>query len=153
MKSKYLYLIPVAVAAIVIHRINSEIILLKPIEDISLGTLLMMFPIILALTERFNEIFVVAKKETKENTIFKTSITSFCIGIVLAIAGFRVLETFMEIPETAHIVQKTIFTFTDTVLTAVVIAGGTDGWHQLVGLLQDVTKNKRTEFKQLKEEE
>lgn len=153
MKGKLIYLIPVAIAALILSKINSEMILLKPVEEINLGTLLMTFPVILALTERFNEIFVVSKSNTKEDNIFKTSIASFCVGIVLAIAGFRILETFMETPLEVHSLQKGIFKFIDTVLTAVVIAGGTDGWHQLVGILQDITKNKREEFKQVKIED
>ena len=149
MKNKILYIIPVAIVAVVLSQINSEMILLKPMATINLGTLLMAFPVVLALTERFNEIFVVSKDQdaTKEKNIFKTSVASFCVGLLLAVAGFRILETFMEIPFEAHFIQKGIFIFIDTVLTAVVIAGGTDGWHQLVGLLQDVTKAKRGEFK------
>jgi len=153
MKSKLIYLLPIAIAGIILTQINSEIISLKQIEDIHLGTLFMSFPVILALTERFNEIFIVSKATSKESNISNTSIASFCVGIVLAIAGFRILETFMEIPSEAYAVQESIFTFIDCVLTASVIAGGTDGWHQIVGLLQDITKSKREEFKpELKEE-
>lgn len=147
MKSKLLYLIPVVIAAIVFTQINSDMISLKLIEEINLATLLMSFPVILALTERFNELFIVSKNTTKESNISNTSMASFCVGIVLAIAGFRILETFMEIPLEADVIQKSIFTFIDTVLTAALIAGGTDGWHQIVGLLQDVTKSKREAFK------
>lgn len=147
MKAKLIFLLPIAVAALVLAKIDTVLIALKPITEVNLGTLFMSFPIILALTERFNEIFIVTKDETKENLIKKTSLASFCVGIVLAIAGFRILETFMVIPVQAHTAQVTIFTFIDTVLTAAVIAGGTDGWHQLVGLLQDITKVKREEVK------
>ncbi|CAM1368082.1 membrane hypothetical protein [Tenacibaculum sediminilitoris] len=147
MKTKIIYILPIIVAIGVLSRVDLVLISLKPIESVKLGTLFMSFPIVLALTERFNEIFIVEKNAIKEKNIKRTSFASFCVGIVLAIAGFRILETFMEIPETAERLQKEIFTFIDIILTAAIIAGGTDGWHQLVALLQDITKAKREEIK------
>ncbi|CAL2086633.1 hypothetical protein [Tenacibaculum sp. 190524A05c] len=150
MKTKLAYLIPIAITAIILFKIDLELINLKPIKDIELSTLFMSFPIILALTERFNEIFIVSKSDTKEVNIKKTTMASFSIGIVLAIAGFRILERFMEVPSETFSIQAIVFKFIDTVLTAVVIAGGTDGWHQIVGLIQDITKSKRAEAKSTK---
>ena len=147
MKTKLAYLIPIAITAVVLFNIDLELIHLKSISDIELSTLFMSFPVILALTERFNEVFIVSKSATKEGNIHKTTMASFSVGIVLAIAGFRILETFMEVPSEAFTIQAIVFKFVDTVLTAVVIAGGTDGWHQIIGLIQDITKSKREEAK------
>lgn len=33
-------------------------------------------------------------------------------------------------------------------ITLYIIAGGTDGWHQLIGLISDITKVKRKEIKE-----
>lgn len=147
MKTKLTYLIPIAITAIVLYNIDLELIHLKSISEIELSTLFMSFPVILALTERFNEVFIVSKTATKEGNIHKTTMASFSVGIVLAIAGFRILETFMEVPSEAFTIQAIVFKFVDTILTAVVIAGGTDGWHQIIGLIQDITKSKREEAK------
>lgn len=147
MKTKLTYLIPIAITAIVLSNIDLELIHLKSISEIELSTLFMSFPVILALTERFNEVFIVSKTATKEGNIHKTTMASFSVGIVLAIAGFRILETFMEVPSEAFTIQAIVFKFVDTILTAVVIAGGTDGWHQIIGLIQDITKSKREEAK------
>ncbi|TCP24043.1 hypothetical protein EV195_107209 [Tenacibaculum skagerrakense] len=152
MKTKLAYLIPIAITAVVLFNIDLELIHLKSISDIELSTLFMSFPVILALTERFNEVFIVSKTATKEGNIHKTTLASFSVGIVLAIAGFRILETFMEVPSEAFTIQAIVFKFVDTVLTAVVIAGGTDGWHQIIGLIQDITKSKREEAKSTKTE-
>ena len=147
MKTKLAYLIPIAITVVVLFNIDLELIHLKSISEIELSTLFMSFPVILALTERFNEVFIVSKTASKEGNIHKTTMASFSVGIVLAIAGFRILETFMEVPSEAFTIQAIVFKFVDTVLTAVVIAGGTDGWHQIIGLIQDITKSKREEAK------
>lgn len=147
MKTKLAYLIPIAITGVVLFNIDLELIHLKSISEIELSTLFMSFPVILALTERFNEVFIVSKTASKEGNIHKTTMASFSVGIVLAIAGFRILETFMEVPSEAFTIQAIVFKFVDTVLTAVVIAGGTDGWHQIIGLIQDITKSKREEAK------
>lgn len=147
MKTKLAYLIPIAITGVVLFNIDLELIRLKSISEIELSTLFMSFPVILALTERFNEVFIVSKTASKEGNIHKTTMASFSVGIVLAIAGFRILETFMEVPSEAFTIQAIVFKFVDTVLTAVVIAGGTDGWHQIIGLIQDITKSKREEAK------
>ena len=152
MKTKLAYLIPIAITGVVLFNIDLELIHLKSISEIELSTLFMSFPVILALTERFNEVFIVSKTASKEGNIHKTTMASFSVGIVLAIAGFRILETFMEVPSEAFTIQAIVFKFVDTVLTAVVIAGGTDGWHQIIGLIQDITKSKREEAKSTKEE-
>lgn len=150
MKTKLTYLVPITITGVVLININLELISLKPIEEVELSTLFMSFPIILALTERFNEVFIVSKSETRDSNIRKTTLASFSVGILLAIAGFRILERFMEVPSEAFQIQTIIFKFIDTILTAVVIAGGTDGWHQIVGLIRDITKSKREEAKSTK---
>jgi uncharacterized membrane protein YqjE len=149
MKNKLYYIIPIAVVAIIISRIELVGLELRPLKEIQLSTLFMTFPIILALTERFNEFFVLPKKEPyiKEEIIKNTSLASFIVGLFLAIAGFRILETFMTFPINFDGMQIKYFEFIDVILTATVIAGGTDGWHQLVALLSDLTKAKRKEVR------
>lgn len=127
--------------------------------DIDLSTLLVTFPIILALVERFNELFIVKKKTAltqdfeeraelaKKNFSF-SFFTSLTLGIFLALAGFRILETFMMPPSAGPDFQNVLFRVLDCVLTASIIAGGTDGWHQIVSLISDMTKAKRQEVKQ-----
>jgi hypothetical protein len=127
--------------------------------DIDLSTLLVTFPIILALVERFNEFFVIKKKTVispdleerakiaKKNFSF-SFFASLTLGILLALAGFRILETFMVPPPTAPDFQNILFKVLDCILTASIIAGGTDGWHQIVSLISDITKAKRKEVKE-----
>ncbi|MDY8138087.1 hypothetical protein [Aquimarina sp. 2201CG5-10] len=156
-----LYIITLlAITVILLSRLEIEILELKPIKEIDLSTLLISFPIILALVERFNELFVITKKdkdqedgeenkkeESKKN-FMKTSYTSFTVGLLLAIVGFRILETFMSPPSEELIFQNVAFRSLDCLLTASVIAGGADGWHQLVSLISEVTKAKRKEIKE-----
>ena len=78
-------------------------IALIPVQKTNLGTLTFAFPIVLALIERFNEIFVVIKKSSENITQAKAdnkkrcSIASFIIGLLLSLAGFRILGTFVEV--------------------------------------------------------
>ena len=127
-------------------------------EHIDLSTLLVTFPIILALVERFNELFVVRKKvgatldtmeeaKTAKKNFSFSFVASLTLGILLALAGFRILETFMTPPDIGVNFQGVLFKILDCLLTASIIAGGTDGWHQIVSLISDITKAKRKEAK------
>ena len=149
MKNKLYYIISILLVGIIIIKIDLVGLYLRPLKEIQLSTLFMTFPIILALTERFNEFFVLPKKEpfVKEDIVKNTSLASFIVGLFLAIAGFRILETFMMFPTNFTGLQIKFFEFIDVILTATVIAGGTDGWHQLVALLSDITKAKRKDVK------
>jgi len=152
-------LIPMLLAILLVYFEKIGHIELRKMAEIDLSTLLFVFPIILALTERFNQLFVVKRKdqnaaievqEEAHKTNFKRSVfASFTVGILLAIAGFRILETFIVPPDitTGQLYENTLFRSLDCILTGAVIAGGTEGWHQLVALLSDLTKAKRTALK------
>ncbi|WP_299248473.1 hypothetical protein [uncultured Aquimarina sp.] len=144
---------------ILLYQFDMDILELKPLKDIDLSTLLISFPILLALVERFNELFVIKRinqtqtDENPENRTPKknfrhTTLTSFTIGLLIAIVGFRILETFMNPPIETQVFQNVAFRSLDCILTAAIIAGGTDGWHQLVSLISDITKAKRKEIKE-----
>lgn len=147
------------ITMILFYRFDMTIMELKPIKQIDLSTLLVSFPIVLALVERFNELFVIKKinqmipssdeneASTKKN-FRNTTLTSFTIGLLIAIVGFRILETFMTPPSETILFQNIAFRSLDCILTASIIAGGTDGWHQLVSLISDITKAKRKEIKE-----
>ncbi|WP_299551346.1 hypothetical protein [Seonamhaeicola sp.] len=157
---KRIYLaIPVALALAMAYYEKLGVITLKEMDEIDLSTLMFVFPVILALVERFNELIVVKKKNDPNltadslNEIVKSNfngavMASFSIGILLAIAGFRILEYFIDPPASyAYEFGGFLFRFLDCVLTAAVIAGGADGWHQIVALITDKTKNQRKEAK------
>ena len=157
MKKAYL-LIPAILVVVVVYFEKLGTVALKPMDTIDLSTLLFVFPIILALVERFNELFIIKKKtevadelaeKEVKNTNFRWAVmASFTIGILLAIAGFRILETFITPPEIANqLYENMLFRSLDCILTGAVIAGGADGWHQLVGLFSDLTKAKRAALK------
>ncbi|MGI9549698.1 MAG: hypothetical protein ACR2MT_00755 [Aurantibacter sp.] len=159
MKTKIYFGLLIIATVFLIYSFDLNLIELKPMADIDLSTLLVTFPIILALVERFNELFVIKKKtgvaadETELAKIAKKNFsfsffTSLTLGILLALAGFRILETFMVPPATAPDFQNILFKLLDCVLTASIIAGGTDGWHQIVSLISDITKAKRKEIKE-----
>ncbi|WP_299441123.1 hypothetical protein [uncultured Aquimarina sp.] len=155
-----LYILALFILTIILlYQFDMAILELKPLKDIDLSTLLISFPILLALVERFNELFVIKKinqvqvvQDTESKTPKKnfrhTTLTSFTIGLLIAIVGFRVLETFMNPPSETQLFQNVAFRSLDCILTASIIAGGTDGWHQLVSLISDITKAKRKEIKE-----
>ncbi|NQY05593.1 MAG: hypothetical protein HRT68_05140 [Flavobacteriaceae bacterium] len=157
MKKLY-FLIPIVVTVIIVSRRELGVITLREMEQIDLSTLLFVFPIILALIERFNELFVVKKSNDDENdgttqrkaTNFRWALmASFTIGILLAIAGFRILETFIVPPSVdGQMYVNVLFRSLDCILTGTVIAGGTEGWHQIISLISDMTKAKRKELKE-----
>lgn len=148
-----------ALTVFLLYQFDMTILELKPIKEIDLSTLLISFPILLALVERFNELFVIKKinqvkvvEDTENKTPKKnyrhTTLTSFTVGLLIAIVGFRILETFMNPPSETQLFQNVAFRSLDCILTASIIAGGTDGWHQLVSLISDITKSKRKEIKE-----
>ncbi|MDH7444133.1 hypothetical protein [Aquimarina sp. 2201CG14-23] len=155
-----LYIIALFVLTIVLfYQFDMTILELKPIKEIDLSTLLISFPILLALVERFNELFVIkrinqvvpsvdANGDAPKKNFKNTTLTSFTIGLLIAIVGFRILETFMNPPSETVLFQNVAFRSLDCILTASIIAGGTDGWHQLVSLISDITKSKRKEIKE-----
>lgn len=157
MKTKIFFGLLIIATVFLIYSFDLDLIELKPMADIDLSTLLVTFPIILALVERFNELFVIKKKTViapdlaerskiaKKNFSF-SFFASLTLGILMALAGFRILETFM-VPPAAPDFQNILFKLLDCVLTASIIAGGTDGWHQIVSLISDITKAKRKEVK------
>ena len=155
---KIYYLLPIVATVIVVSQKELGVITLREMEQIDLSTLLFVFPIILALIERFNELFVVKKRHSNVNEASihrKTSnfrwalMASFTIGILLAIAGFRILETFIVPPLVdGQMYANVLFRSLDCILTGAVIAGGTEGWHQLISLISDITKAKRKELKE-----
>jgi len=154
-----LYIIALFVLTILLfYQFEMTILELKPIKQIDLSTLLVSFPILLTLVERFNELFVIKKinqitPSSDENgasakkNFRNTTLTSFTIGLLIAIVGFRILETFMNPPSETLLFQNIAFRSLDCILTASIIAGGTDGWHQLISLISDITKAKRREIK------
>ncbi|WP_299260779.1 hypothetical protein [uncultured Aquimarina sp.] len=154
-----LYILALFILTIILlYHFDVTILELKPLKDIDLSTLLISFPILLALVERFNELFVIKKinqvqivpdteNKTPNKNFRHTTLTSFTIGLLIAIVGFRVLETFMHPPSDTQLFQNVAFRTLDCILTATIIAGGTDGWHQLVSLIRDITKAKRSEIK------
>jgi len=112
----------------------------------------MLLAILLVYFEKIGHIELrkMAVQEEVHKTNFKRSVfASFTVGILLAIAGFRILETFIVPPDiaTGQLYENTLFRSLDCILTGAVIAGGTEGWHQLVALLSDLTKAKRTALK------
>ena len=68
-------------------------------------------------------------------------------GFIVAFAGVRSLSQIVDF-EGLNGLQLTLFTFTDITLTAGLIAGGSDGLHQLTSLVTDGLKSTRDRFNQ-----
>ena len=62
------------------------------------------------------------------------SLWAYGISVIVALSGVRILTGLFDTTKLVGL-QKDIFTYTDIVLTAAVIAGGADGVHQLVRAL------------------
>lgn len=55
----------------------------------------------------------------------------FLLGLLVALAGVRTLDIFFSPEDTAKLAQVQLFNFMDIVLTAGVLAAGSDGIHQI----------------------
>jgi hypothetical protein len=79
---------------------------------------------------------LLAYKTDTQRIAFKTG---SAMGLILAIAGVRILSPFIA-PDAwtkATAAQYDLFVAVDVMLTAVVIGGGADGMHQLVSVITD----------------
>ncbi len=69
-------------------------------------------------------------KEYKQKTMTYTIWVSFFAGIIISIAGFRVLDS-LFISDNITGIQLRIYTYADILLTAGILAGGSNGMHSL----------------------
>ncbi|WP_426992685.1 hypothetical protein [Methylomonas sp. CM2] len=80
----------------------------------------------------------------KDNKILMT-LVGLLICTVITVCGVRILHQFVNVNDMSC-VQKTIFRFIDIILTAVVLAGGSQGLHALAStilrFIQEVTNQK-----------
>jgi len=65
---------------------------------------------------------------------------SFIVGIVVSAAGIRILGELVTIPSGIALPQQNFFHLVDIFITAGVLAGGSDGIHQLMTVYDDYMK-------------
>jgi hypothetical protein len=65
---------------------------------------------------------------------------SFIVGIVVSAAGIRILGELVNIPKDIDLSQKNFFNLVDIFITAGVLAGGSDGVHQLMTVFDNNMK-------------
>jgi hypothetical protein len=83
-------------------------------------------------------------KEYKQKTMTYTLRVSFIAGVIISIAGFRVLDS-LFISDNITGLQLLIYTYVDILLTAGILAGGSNGIHSLsttLGAFFDSSKDK-----------
>ena len=71
------------------------------------------------------------KGQNDKDTRKFTYTVGFLLSLFIAMAGVRTLDVFFTLNEEASLIQQKFFYFIDVVLTAGVLAGGSDGIHQL----------------------
>lgn len=79
-----------------------------------------------------------------------TAIVGFIIGIVIFCSGVHILGTFFDFSQGENY-QKNLFIFVDGILTAAVIAGGSQGVHKLTTAYKEIVetfKKQNTESQQ-----
>lgn len=65
---------------------------------------------------------------------------SFIVGIAVSAMGIRILGELVDIPQDIGLSQKNLFNLVDIFITAGVLAGGSDGIHQLMTVYDDYMK-------------
>ena len=80
----------------------------------------------------------------RSETRFRTTKWSLFLGALIAIAGVRALNSFVDLPEDVQ-VSKYLFIFLDVVVTAAMLGGGADGIHQIISVFTTAAEEKKAD--------
>jgi len=90
-----------------------------------------------------------ALEDYKAGTQRRALLVGLTLGILVSLSGIRLLGPIFEFGmEDAWSIQQAIFQFTDIIVTAGLIAGGSATIHELMALVDDFLKMSRTRAKQ-----
>ena len=83
-------------------------------------------------------------KQYKTGTQRRALLAGFTLGILVSLAGVRLLGPIFDVSEgAASGFQAAVFQFADIVITAGLIAGGSSSIHELMALIDDFLKASR----------
>ena len=90
-----------------------------------------------------------ALEEYRAGTQRRALLVGLTLGILVSLSGVRLLGPIFEIGVAdASSFQQAVFQFTDIVVTAGLIAGGSATIHELMALIDDFLKTSRKQAKQ-----
>lgn len=84
----------------------------------------------------------------KSSTKSIALLLGFTLSIAICVAGVGLLSEIINVPTSAPVGQKTFLRGLDIVLTAGLIAGGSDGFHQFVSSLETFFKETKKKMEQ-----
>lgn len=88
-------------------------------------------------------------EEYKAGTQRRALLVGLTLGILVSLSGVRLLGPIFQGAETEKLMfQMAVFNFTDIVLTAGLIAGGSSTIHELMALIDDFLKTSRKQAKE-----
>ena len=87
-------------------------------------------------------------KEYKAGTQRRALLLGLTLGILVSLAGVRLLGPIFEFGDAGTSFQRAVFQFTDIALTAGLIAGGSATIHELMALIDDFLRTSRKRAKQ-----
>jgi hypothetical protein len=82
----------------------------------------------------------------RAGTQVRTTIWSLFLGALIAVAGVRALDSFMDIPDNACEFPKYLFIGVDVALTAALLGGGADGIHKIISVFTTAADQKKAEL-------
>jgi len=89
----------------------------------------------------------VTKIETyRAGTQVRTTIWSLFLGGLIAVAGVRALDSFMDPPGSGSDFLKYLFIGVDVALTAALLGGGADGIHKIISVFTTAADQKKAEL-------
>ncbi|WP_419164366.1 hypothetical protein [Candidatus Palauibacter sp.] len=87
-------------------------------------------------------------QEYRAGTQKRALLVGLTLGILVSLSGVRLLGPIFEFGPAAAAFQQAVFQFTDIILTAGLIAGGSATIHELMALIDDFLKASRRRAKQ-----
>ena len=86
-------------------------------------------------------------QEYKAGTQRRALLVGLTLGTMVSLSGVRLLGPIFEFGDTEASFQQAVFQFTDIILTAGLIAGGSATIHELMALVDDFLKTSRKRAK------
>ena len=87
-------------------------------------------------------------QEYKVGTQRRALLLGLTLGVLVSLAGVRLLGPIFEFADAGTSFQRAVFQFTDIALTAGLIAGGSATIHELMALIDDFLRTSRKRAKQ-----
>lgn len=87
-------------------------------------------------------------REYRAGTQRRALLVGLTLGILVSVSGVRLLGPIFEFAGAAAPFQRAVFQFTDIILTAGLIAGGSAAIHDLMALIHDFLRARRRRAKE-----